>query len=490
MLGAMLWLPLSAQRHDMRWLGGYAGTNGTSEFGGNMTILNTLDPAYTILREHNLNMRTSVAIYTDDNDSIVAYTDGWSIGDRNFDVMPNGSDLNPSNFFNSTTGLNAQSTHIFLPWPESEDSIALFHMSIDAVAPPSSAYCANRLYLSIIDVNASGGNGDVVSKNNVLAEEYLIAGGLNAVKHANGRDWWVIAHGLGSNAYVSFLLTPTGVIGPWYHWIGSIGYGGNPQSAMSMNGEMLAYCWNLSGLDLLDFDRCTGTLSNWRFIGWPSTSPSFGVAFSGNGNLIYISQVNQVLQAQLIAGTISGIDTVAVWDGFYDTQPQFATGFGRAILAADGRCYLSTSNSTRYMHVIHEPDEQGQNCNLVQHDHWRQTWTRNSIPYRPNYLLGPVPGSECDSLGLSTGGLEPYPVGTARVQPNPSQGSFGITYSGQPTSGEITVLDAAGRIVYRHRLSAWSTLHQVELPPVAPGLYHCRLTWGAKAATLRVVITE
>lgn len=159
-------------------------------------------------------------------------------------------------------------------------------------------------------------------------------------------------------------------------------------------------------------------------------------------------------------------------------------------LAANGWIYIATGNSTRYMHTIHEPDEPGLACEVAQHEHVLPTWNINCIPHRPNFLLGPIDGSVCDSLGLTVGELERDPAVAVHVQPNPSNGSFSIAYQGQPKAGDLVVLDAAGRVVYKHRLSAWSTLHAVELPPVAQGLYQCRLTWGATTVSARVLITE
>src|SRR5688572_2342783 len=46
------------------------------------------------------------------------------------------------------------------------------------------------LYYSIIDMNQNGGLGAVVQKNLQLLN-YQMADGLQAVKHGNGRDWWI-----------------------------------------------------------------------------------------------------------------------------------------------------------------------------------------------------------------------------------------------------------------------------------------------------------
>jgi len=480
-----------AQSYDARWIGGYAGSSGNPDYGGNKTLFQPGNSTYSVSEPHTMYLGGGMAVITDEQDSILAYTNGWRLNNAAHLPMLNGDGLNPTTFVSMSTGMAAPWSNLFLPWPERPDSIVLVHVSPDTISSTNALH-SKRIYYSVVvrDLDAPGLAG-LASKNNTLHHAPHIQGGLCAVKHANGRDWWVLSHEFGSDRFVRFLLSPSGFSTPDHQAIGSILSNSVPGPSFSMQGDRLAYGHFQSGLDIFDFDRCTGLLSNWRNVEFADQAFFRNAQFSPDGAKLYVPGVEYLYQLQLDSeGDVVAMDTVAFYDGFYDDHPVFATYFVNPMLARDGRIYISTGNSTRYMHVVNDPEAPGTACDVQQHGHHRITWTINSIPYRPNYLLGPVSGSECDSLGLSTGGLEPYPVGTARVQPNPSRGSFGITYSGQPTSGEITVLDAAGRIVYRYRLSAWSTLHQVALPPVAPGLYHCRLTWGNKAATVRVVITE
>ncbi|MBK9639178.1 MAG: hypothetical protein IPO63_15800 [Bacteroidetes bacterium] len=48
------------------------------------------------------------------------------------------------------------------------------------------------LYYSIVDLSFNGGLGKVVQKNVQLRND-TICDGVTAVRHGNGRDWWVIA---------------------------------------------------------------------------------------------------------------------------------------------------------------------------------------------------------------------------------------------------------------------------------------------------------
>ncbi|MBP6574845.1 MAG: T9SS type A sorting domain-containing protein [Flavobacteriales bacterium] len=491
LLAILLGATASAQLHDMRWLGGYL-AGPAPEWGGNKTIFYVDAPAASVVEDLALDIQTTIGVFTDESDSILAYTNGWSVANREYQIMPSGSGLNPSDYFSSDEGFLAPSSHIFLPWPSKPDSIALIHMVVDSVSGVGT-YISRRLYLTIADRNLDNGLGDLVLKNHELLHAPLICGGLSAVRHANGRDWWVFTHSYLNNEFISFLLTPSGFIGPYYQSIGSVRSGPSPGVNFNMEGDRLASSATGSegtGLDVFDFDRCTGVLSNWQHADLTRPLRIGGSAFSGNGDFIYVAHVDTLYQFSIVGGILGGPITVAYYDGFFDTYPAFATYFRDMSLAPDGCIYITTGNSTRYMHVIRHPDEGGLSSNVMQHAHVFPTWTFNSIPHRPNYVLGPADGTVCDSLGLNAGLVERAATAKVRVQPNPNSGSFSIAYPGQSQAGELEILDAAGRVVYRHRLSAWSTVHAVELPQVAPGLYHCKLTFGARTMGARVLITE
>ena len=124
---------------------------------------------------------------------------------------------------------------------------------------------------------------------------------------------------------------------------------------------------------------------------------------------------------------------------------------------------------------------------MVQHGVELPTWYSNSLPNHPNYHLGPLAGSVCDSLGLGVRELQ-APLAAASASPNPSAGRVSLSYGAQREAGELTVLDAQGRVVLRERLPAWSTVHNVDLARSPSGIYHWRLQWGARATSVRVIL--
>lgn len=69
-------------------------------------------------------------------------------------------------------------------------------------------------------------------------------------------------------------------------------------------------------------------------------------------------------------------------------------------LAPDQRIYISATNGIQYLHIINRPDEAGTACDFRHQGLKLPTVNQASIPNFPNYRLGPLDGSPCDTLGL------------------------------------------------------------------------------------------
>ena len=82
----------------------------------------------------------------------------------------------------------------------------------------------NGLRYSIVDMTRDNGLGDLPRVNVLLIQP--VAEKLAAVRHANGRDTWVVAHRWNSNAFVAYLVTADGVSAkPFLSNVGSMNAG-------------------------------------------------------------------------------------------------------------------------------------------------------------------------------------------------------------------------------------------------------------------------
>ena len=238
----------------------------------------------------------------------------------------------------------------------------------------------NNMYYNIIDMSYNGGLGKVVSKNNLLLTDYVNEK-MNATKHANGRDWWVVL--MSSNTdqlYHKFLITPSGIQGPFDQLIGSID---NPnkffgQMIFSRDGSKLVAASSNSSIDVFDFDRCTGDLYNYKVAGeavYTLANRYFGCSLSVNGEVLYASSIEpgfkNIYQFDLSTSNINS--TKMTIFSYPDTGQLRLIQIGQHLLGPDANIYVIKGNgflgtnsdtyNTRHLDVIRNPNQLGLGCN-------------------------------------------------------------------------------------------------------------------------------
>ena len=175
-----------------------------------------------------------------------------------------------------------------------------------------------------VDMNLNGGLGDVV-----LADQpvYLPSyEGLCAVRHSNGRDYWVLIN-QDSTGIGVYSVTPSGV--SFVNNYTTAGGNGGIIKA-SPNGRKVRTLQYL-----LDFDNSSGTFSNPLAI----TNPGEQFEFSPNSRYLYeianFAVVRYDLNAPNILASATQIGIINVG---------FGTGIGQMQLGPDGRIYYLTSD--------------------------------------------------------------------------------------------------------------------------------------------------
>jgi hypothetical protein len=398
----VLYLPTaSAQRHDYLWLFGYNTNPSAPDKSGNAVDFNT-EPPSTYKQEKEMNMGMTMASICDSTGNLLAYTNGAWIANHAHEMMENGDSLNPGQITwnNYSSGLGVAQSHVILPMPGHPGKYYLFHERIDY--HDVLILAVNPCYYSVIDMAQNNGLGRVEEKNTVIVNDTTKTfGTMTAVKHANGRDWWVVFPEKAKNVFYRFLFSPNGVedlavqgLSPVFPSLGSNGF-----TSFSPDGSRLARYEVQHGLYLYDFDRCTGLLGDYPlFVPTPGTDLGGGVSFSPNGRFVYMASSTYLLRFDTWGPVVAtSLDTVAVYDGYASPLP---TTFFSAQLGPDGRIYVNTTNGTDVLHYIDYPNKEGDGCRVVQHG--LQLAARNwfTSPHYPNYRLGPVDGSPCDTLGL------------------------------------------------------------------------------------------
>jgi len=287
----------------------------------------------------------------------------------------------------------AQAT-IILPFPGDSERYFLFTLVYDIAAN-------DRLAYSIINMNLDNGLGGVEQKNIMLGIDSLTQM-MTAVRHANGRDWWLIVHKYTSNEFIEYLISPDGISGPYSQNIGESLILLDSQGGMvfSQDGTKLCLASFNNHLEVLDFDRCTGILSNVRVLN--NVFGLYSCSFSPNGKVLYASNFQSLYQYDLTASNISNsmqtIYTVTpsdYWIGQHKLAPDKKIYVGITYHGMPNNIY---DTITMNLSVINYPDSLGQACHFAPYSFnlgGRRTY--GGLPNIPNYGLGASPTLVVDS---------------------------------------------------------------------------------------------
>jgi hypothetical protein len=276
------------------------------------------------------------------------------------------------------------------------------------------------LYYSLIDMKQNNGMGAVVQKN-VQLQIFKCTDGINAVKHGNGRDWWLIFRrwDTDNDEYYMYLISQNGISNVSIQHIGSSTINGFTNMNFSSDGSKMVVI-NLAGLmEIYDFDRCTGTISNPVTLHpEPTTAPFgrfWGCEFSASGRFLYVSTnidtANKLYQYDLQSSNpvasrvvLEYTQNSLIGNGFLKRGPDNKIYFGHAWeCQAFPYCYPYPDSVYNYVNmnlsVINYPDSLGSACNYIPYSFYLGgTRTHYGLPNNPDYDLPALAGSPCDTL--------------------------------------------------------------------------------------------
>ncbi|MEZ4892207.1 MAG: hypothetical protein R2778_04225 [Saprospiraceae bacterium] len=144
----------------------------------------------------------------------------------------------------------------------------MFHQSIKYSSTPIEyAFTDKLLYTRIAKESGQTKTLEVFEKNQEIIQDSLSVGELSAVKHANGKDWWIIQPRRNSNQFYVFLFTKDGVVDTLLQTIGDPsppekeGYG---QTTFSTFGDKMVRYYPDNPIRLYGFDRSTGLFTDYQ----------------------------------------------------------------------------------------------------------------------------------------------------------------------------------------------------------------------------------
>lgn len=295
-----------------------------------------------------LNTFEGCSTISDENGSLLFYTDGTTVWNKNHIPMPNGTGLSG----------DSSSTQSAIIVPKPSDANIYYIFTVDNEGGP------NGLQYSEVDMSSDSGLGDVTFNKNILLSTPVVEK-ISAVKSSTNNEFWVVAHRWNSNEFISFNVSNLGVdiipvVSPVGSFVGGSNLGNSQgQLKVSPDGTKLVVVRgnNLSNVELFDFNSSNGEVSNpMTILDYPSTSSIntlYGVEFSSNSNVLYVSvTIGRIFQFNLNAGSLEDI---------INSQFEIITtgaSLGALQLASDEKIYIAAFNS-EYLGIIEQPNELG-----------------------------------------------------------------------------------------------------------------------------------
>ncbi|MBL7926870.1 MAG: T9SS type A sorting domain-containing protein [Bacteroidia bacterium] len=431
------------------------------------------------------------------NDSSTLLWDRGVIYNSNHTLMMNGD---------SIAGKAWYQEHAIIPDPADSNLYYTFNSC------PTPVY---GFYYSKINMTLNGGLGAVVQKN-VQLQSFRTADCITAIKHGNGRDWWVLFRKNSSpstNEIYEYLITPNGISNTIILTAGSVSTAGFAKFCVSNQGDKIGLV-NAAGLiEVYYFNRCNGLIDSVRTLEPELPSPPYPwyweCEFSPNSNLLYVTTSDS--SCLLLQYNLSDSNPSLTRDTLQFTNYPIAT-LGAVRLAPDNRIYVAnayyntvTSNYpypdtmynvyNTYLSVINHPDSVGTACDYQPYSFYlggKRCY--KGLPNNPDYDLGPLTGSICDTL---TTGIAPQPqtAGVATLQTTYIHTWQKLFVNAQQVKGKNALLmlyDIQGKEVYRlrkgHASGAGGYYTQdVDISSLSNGLYIVTLVTDKEVLSARFV---
>jgi len=419
---------------------------------------------------------------------------------------------NPIDNMNGVMGLhNLFTIQYFLPM----DTADRYHYLIYVQPEQTVNYPRMSITCSELDATLSSGIGGFTQHKRkfINAKSDTISQMLFPVRHANGRDWWLISHHWGNDTFFVALVSKYGEnkvirqkIGTRQGLGGQLEDGGNiacmqfdkhTNRLVLNNGQQL--------IEMYDFDRCTGILSNPVTIKsavYPFTlgESYYASALSPNGRYFYVQTLDfttnglsYILQYDLHASDIESTRAII----FTANGLNFG-GVNHLSLAPDGKiyaiCLTDTIDTTQtnianlyHLSAIENPDLPYPQCNFKPRDIWlqgRYAWT--TMTGYVDYNIGPVIGSVCDTLGIRVSKAQDVSEMEVSLYPNPASHTFTLRLGSVASAPNYTLRDMQGRIV-----QSGQATHGVPvtlLPDILSGVYMLEVRNAEKVWHHRLVV--
>ena len=322
--------------------------NNEWRFGSRSGISFNSNPPVNVNGSSVIATEGSASIADKNTGALLFYTDGVTVWNAQNQIMPNGSGLLGGN----PVTLSSTTAAVIVPKPGSNTQFYI--ITIDEQSS------GNGLCYTLVDMALLGGLGDVVVGQKNVSLFQTNSEKLEVVPAANGQDFWIITHDNPGNSFYSFLLNSIGFqTTPIVSTVGANHANGSGHLKVNRQFNKLACGGTFNGImEVFDFNNATGVVSG--VIAW-NLLPAmqnfsiliYGVEFSPNGKVLYISNLNIIVQYD-----ISQITPAAIQNSAYKLAPATSEQPASLQLGPDEKIYCNTGS----IYAVNCPNNLGPNC--------------------------------------------------------------------------------------------------------------------------------
>ena len=496
------------QKYDNVWIYGRYPANQNQGCFGNGTLEFMQDSVRLTSHWWNQVFSITSMSLSDRDGNFLASSNGMNVKDSTGQIIENGDSVNYGLGWEAFESQQAngsgayalfQGIH-FLPLPENDSVYYLFQILTNQTPVHNTFLDASICYSKMI----VGANYHLYLENKNIPVASLQPSGPGTIascKHANGRDWWVVYSANTSNCLQEYILSPTGLTYFGEQCLGdSLFDKVGLKSIFSQDGSLFARAAN-HHIDVFHFDRCNGELQLFKKLDYIMTYDSaLGIAynkmtsfeFSPNNRFLYAVHTVKVLQYDLNdADPNISFDTVALLDYFVDTVPNAAGNifyFFQCQTGPDGKIYIGPYQGVRFLCTIHNPNGKGDTCDFRMRDRVLPKFWKESMPYYPNYRLGRLIGSPCDTVYHDTT-ITNYnsiykTMPTLKLYPNPATTEVQLDYNWleweRIENLEFRITNELGQVEMSGLIPKYSSTQKINIKQLAPGVYTIALTNSGK----------
>jgi hypothetical protein len=205
-LGLFFVSPLFGQKEDHVWVFGYDYLTDINHPGAERIVFTFDDSLKLKYSNGPMILFDTYGSICDSNGNLLLLSNGCFIENGTGEKIPDSDGLNPGKLYDvqclNNQGYNTQQSMMLLPDPHNKLRYHLFHIPTTIANGIALDY---GILHSIVDLSLSNNEGGMIVKNDTLVLDLPSNDGMHAVRHANGRDWWILGAQRYSNLYYTFL---------------------------------------------------------------------------------------------------------------------------------------------------------------------------------------------------------------------------------------------------------------------------------------------